>query len=147
VEELPDHRQAGSALVSPVLKISDQEVLDRVREYLVTADLAYSDREDMAEAVGVEYATVQYRLGKLGTSWGEEKRAERVTRLKSILAAGGRINVEAGMEEVGFTEPVSFLRLFRSVTGKTLTEYRRDQADSVKLSNFYFSHETTGVRI
>jgi len=125
-------------------RLTKQETLDRVREFLATADLAYADKDDVAEAVGLPYNTIYYRLSKLGTTWKNEKRAERVSRLKRFLAGGGRLSVDRGTDAVGFTDTDSFLHFFRQVMGMTVTEYR--QAQSVELVNFPVSHETTGVR-
>jgi len=100
-------------------------MVDRVRDYLRSADLTIRGLEEFAGGLGVHPNTVHNHLREAGVLWRDLRRAEQLRRLEQILDRPGKLHAEQAAEVCGFTETSSFFRFFLAVKGQNYTDWRR----------------------
>lgn len=103
---------------------SSEQMAEKIRDYLTTADLLECKQDEIAALVGSPMSTIQHRLGQIGTSWQALKLEERRRRLDLIVKQSGKIDIEGAVLEVGFSWPATFFRFFKEVYGETFTDWR-----------------------
>ncbi len=106
------------------LAVSNAEVVRTVREYLTTANLQECTWHTLADAIGVPYYMVQYRLQCQGTSWARLKREEKTRRLDALLEKPGKVDLWDLAETCGYDNPGSFLVFFKQARCETFTDWR-----------------------
>lgn len=99
-------------------------LVQRIRDYLRTADLHVANEAALTALLGAPARTIQHRLHQDDTNWQTLKREERQRRLQVLLATPGRIHSEQLMQKLGYTDDTSFFRFFRQTMGETFSAWR-----------------------
>lgn len=106
---------------------SRQGLTDRVRAALEhEGDLSHFEPERLAQAFGITERALRKQLAQEGTPLpvllGEVRHALALKEL-----ASNRVCIKTLSERLGFSEPSAFHRAFKRWTGKTPSEYIREQ--------------------
>lgn len=127
--EISDGAQVHELLRSGARRSEDDPFVQRVRELLLTSDQRNPVAASFARSLGVSTRSLQRRLNESGTSFMREVQLSRVRRAQEMILGGGR-NLSSVAFEVGCASLQHLSSLFRKVTGKTPSEWRREQESS-----------------
>jgi AraC-like DNA-binding protein len=113
-------------------KTDTPDEVRRLRELLTSDAVGAWTLDGAAQSLHVAKRTLQLRLEQAGTSFREELAAVRLALVKDRLR--GEDKLLAIAIDTGFTSAQHFSRWFRSHTGMTPSEYRKNADDDVPLS-------------
>lgn len=110
--------------MNPNLPPDNLHVVERVRDYLMRADLMHCTWDSLAAALGVPYRTIQHRLACSGITWQRLKREEKARRLALLLESPGKVDPLDAAETLGYAEAGSFYLFFKQTRHETFTDWR-----------------------
>lgn len=110
--------------------MSGEQIVDRVREVLATADLRTVCRRDIAKSLEISTSSLDRRLVEAGTSFLDLRDEERIARIhKARCKLAKQV-----LEEVGLSTKESFYRWHRERLGYSW------RASPLRLANKPSSH-------
>lgn len=99
--------------------------MEQLRAHIYSLPAAIGTVDDMAIGMGMSRSTFQHTYKKMfGVSVMDDVISGRVKLAKDLLSATN-LNIKEIATQCGYTNEYSFMRQFKSRTGKTPTEYRQ----------------------